>query len=120
MKKTNILICDDEIGVRESLKYILSEEYALAYASNGEEAVDYVKTHDPDLAILDIKMPKMNGLEALRQIKQAKPEIQVLMITGYESGDVAAQAIRLGASDYLTKPLDREKVLTQIRALLNG
>ena len=118
MKKAHILICDDESGVRESLKLILEEEYTLAYATNGEEAVEYVKKHDPDIAILDIKMPRMNGMEALRQVKKLKPKLKVLMITGYESSDVATQMINLGADDYLTKPFDSTKVTAQVRGLL--
>lgn len=119
MKKANILICDDEQGVRESFRIILGKEFDLSFATNGEEAVDYVKTHDPDLLILDVKMPKMTGLEALRAIKQLKPGVRVLMITGYESSDVANQAANLGADDYTTKPFDALKILSQIRTLLD-
>lgn len=118
MKKRNILICDDETGVRESLKLILDEEFSLNYAGNGREAVDFVKTHEPDLAILDVKMPSLNGLETLKALKELKPHLKVLMITGYESSDVAAQAAQLGANDYLTKPFDRDRVRTKVQALL--
>jgi len=120
MKKAQILICDDELGVRESLKLILGQEYAVAFVTNGAEAVAYMTAHDPDLALLDLKMPKMDGLEALQQIKVLKPRAKVVILTGYESSDVAAQAIRLGATDFLTKPLDRAKVLARVRALLNA
>ncbi len=119
MPKIQVLVCDDEEGVRESLKLILSGEYSLSFAVNGEEAVEYVKRHDPDLVIMDIKMPKMNGLEALSQIKKLKPQIRVMMITGYESDDVAAQAMRIGADDYLTKPFDRETVRVKLQKLQN-
>ncbi len=119
MKSNRILICDDEPGVRESLRLILEEEYSLAYAQNGMEAVEQVKAQNPDLAILDIKMPQMNGLEALQQIKQLKPRIRVLIITGYESSDVARQAANLGADDYLTKPFDKQKVRAVVQSLLN-
>ena len=118
MKKASILICDDETGVRESLKLILESEYNLSYVSHGKDAVEYVKKHTPDLAILDIKMPHLNGLEALRNIKRIKPRVRILMITGYESSDVATQAINLGADDYLTKPFDRERVRSKVEALL--
>ena len=118
MEKPLILICDNELGVRESLKLILEQDYALAFMENGEEAVHYVKAHDPDLMIMDVKMPKMSGLEALEEIKRLKPSIPVLMITGYESSDVAAQAVKLGAAAYVTKPFDRQKVLDHVRGLL--
>lgn len=120
MPKATILICDDEEGVRESLKHMLGEEYALSYAADGEEAVAFVKAHDPDLAILDVKMPKLNGIEALRRIKQAKPRVKILMITGYDSTDIAAQAINLGAADYLVKPFKQPEILAQIKAALDA
>ena len=119
MKKADILVCDDEAGVRESLGLILGKEYPLAYATNGEEAINYIKTNDPKLVILDVKMPKMGGLEALRQIKRIKPKIRVLMATGYESSDVAAQAVHLGADDYLVKPFDREQVHAKVHSFLH-
>ena len=118
MKKASILICDDESGVRESLKLILESEYNLSYVTHGKDAVEFVKKHNPDLAILDIKMPHLNGLDALRAIKRAKPRVRILMITGYESSDVATQAINLGADDYLTKPFDLKRVRSKVETLL--
>jgi len=120
MKKANVLVCDDEEGVRETLKHMLGGEYELSFAADGEEAVEHVKTHNPDMAIMDIKMPRLNGLEALRKIKELKPGIRVVIITGYESTDVATEAINLGADDYITKPFRQQKILTQIRALLDS
>ncbi len=118
MKKASIMICDDETGVRESLKLILEADYNLSYVTHGRDAVEYVKKHSPDLAILDIKMPHLNGLDALRSIKRVRPRVRILMITGYESSDVASQAINLGADDYLTKPFDRESVRSKVKTLL--
>ena len=120
MKKGNILVCDDEEGVRETLKHMLDGEYELSFASDGEAAVEHVKANDVGLAIMDIKMPKMNGLEALRRIKELKPGIRVVIITGYESTDVASEAINLGADDYITKPFRQQKILSQVRALLDS
>lgn len=119
MEKARILICDDEAGVRQSLQLILDRDYLLAFATNGQEAINHLKKHPTDLLISDIKMPRMSGLDALQRIKRARPRVRVLMISGYESSDVAAQAIHLGADDYLTKPFDREEVLAKIRALLS-
>ncbi len=120
MKKANVLVCDDEEGVRETLKHMLGTEYELSFAANGEEAVEHVKAHNPDMAIMDIKMPRLNGLEALRKIKELKPGIRVVIITGYESTDVATEAINLGADDYITKPFRQQKILSQVRALLDS
>lgn len=119
MPRATILICDDEEGVRESLKLILGETYKLTFATNGEEAVTAVRRQVPDLAILDVKMPKMNGLEALRQLRERAPTLKVVMISGYEARDVAAQALALGARDYLTKPFEAQVVQAKVRALLD-
>ncbi len=118
MKKAFILVCDDEPGIRESLRLILEQEYDLSFVGHGKEAVDYVRKHRPDLIIMDIKMPTLNGLEALRRIKRARPETRVLMITGYESSDVAVEATKFGADDYLTKPFERERVTEKVEHLL--
>ena len=120
MPTTTILICDDEEGVRESLKHMLGAAYTLAYAVDGAEAVAFVNAHDPAVVFLDVKMPKINGLEALRQIKAAKPHVKVVMITGYESTDIATEAINLGAADYLVKPFKQQAILAQIQALLGA
>lgn len=118
-QKPHILVCDDETGVRESLRLILDGPYRVSFVTNGEEAVEFVKTRDPAAVVMDIKMPKMNGLDALAQIKKLKPAVRVMMITGYESDDVAAQAMRLGADDYVTKPFERQKIQAKVQALLN-
>lgn len=118
MSKPRILICDDEKGVRESLRLILDKDYELSFAANGQEALDHLQGHEADLAILDIKMPRLNGLEALKELRRLRPALRILMITGYESGDIASEAIQLGADDYLTKPFEREKVRQKVRALL--
>lgn len=118
MPKATLLICDDEPGVRDSLKLILEADYHLAFAADGEEAILCAKSLKPDLAILDIKMPRMNGLECLKKLKQLEPKLKVLILTGYESGDVASEAVHLGAANYLTKPLERDKVLSAVQSLL--
>ena len=118
MTKANILICDDERGIREALKLILERDYHLFYARNGKEAALRVKTLKPDLLIMDIKMPFLNGLDALRVIRQIDQRVPILIITGYESSDVAVQAVNLGANDYLTKPFEREEVTAKVQALL--
>ena len=115
MAKKKILICDDEEGVRESLNLILENDYDVAFATNGDEALNYMKKIPVDLLILDIKMPKVNGLEVLRSIKHEKPDLNVIIATGYQSAEIAEETIKLGASDYITKPFDREIVLKTIK-----
>lgn len=118
MGKQRILICDDERGVRDSLKLILETEYHLIFATDGQEALEMIRKEPVDLAILDVKMPRLNGMETLRELKQLNPAPRVLMITGYESSDVAGEAIQAGADDYLTKPFERDTVREKVRALL--
>lgn len=117
MGTPEVLICDDEPGVREALKLILEREYTLSFVTNGEEALAALAQRTPAMAILDVKMPKMDGLEALRRISQQHPALKVLVISGYESAEIASQAIACGAADYLTKPFDRHTVLAKVRAL---
>ena len=118
MTKSHLLICDDDRGIRESYRLILEEEYQLTFANNGEEAIHLIREVNPDMVILDIKMPKKSGLEALVQIRRLKPKIGVLIVSGYESTDVAAEALELGADDYLTKPFDRHTVWDKVQSIL--
>jgi len=106
-----ILVCDDEEGIRESLKLILEKEHEVIFAETGDEAIDKIRSSSPDLVILDIKMPKKDGLETLKEIKRISPALKVIIATGYKSVETAQEAIKLGASDYIVKPFDREKIL---------
>lgn len=117
MSKPTVLICDDESGIRESFRLILERDCALTFVTNGEEALTALQQQTPSLVILDVKMPQMGGLDALREIARRHPSLPVLVVSGYESADVAAQAIALGAADYLTKPFDRHVVLDKVRSL---
>ena len=109
--KPTILICDDEEGIRESFKLILEDQYNLKFATNGPEALEMLKTLNPALMMLDIKMPKIHGLEVLKQIKQLKPKLPVIIVTGYQSVEMAQEALKLGAADYIPKPFDSKSIL---------
>ena len=108
--KKSILICDDEEGIRESLKLILEKDYDLTFAQNGDEAIQMMKDSPTDITILDIKMPKKDGLETLKELKKISPSSKVIIATGYKSVEIAQEAISLGAMDYIVKPFDREKI----------
>ena len=113
--RKQILVCDDEEGIRESLKLILEKEYDVIFAENGDEAVQKMKTSPTDLVILDIKMPRKDGLETLKRLKKINPSCKVIIATGYRSVDTAQEASRLGASDYILKPFDRAKILETVQ-----
>lgn len=104
--KPTLLIVDDEAGPRESLRIVFKDRYHCAVASSGLEGVEYAKNNRVDAAILDIKMPDISGVEVLRQLKEMDPDIECVMLTGYETVDSARAAIRYGAADYLNKPFD--------------
>lgn len=101
-----ILVVDDELGPREALRMILRDDYDVVTASNGNQALDYLDSSEFDLAILDIRMPDINGIELLAKVKQKAPETEVVMITAYASVDTATNALRNGALDYLIKPFE--------------
>ncbi len=107
-----ILICDDEEGIRESLKLILGDFYNLLLVTSGEQAL-YTLEHNKDIkvALLDIKMPKVNGLDVLAQIKSKFPCVKIIMVTGYSCVETAAEAARLGASGYIIKPFNSQEIL---------
>ena len=96
MQKKKILICDDEEGVRESLKLILEDDYDLSFATTGNEAIEKTKKELSDLVILDIKMPKMSGLETLKELKKISPNTKVIIASGYKSVEAANEAIKNG------------------------
>ncbi len=119
MENPKILICDDEEGVRESLRLILERDYELVFIGSGAEVLDRLKEdRDIKVVLLDIKIPKSNGLEILKQIKSFRPDTAVIMVTGYQSTEMAAEAIKLGALDYIIKPINSAAVLASIRKAL--
>ncbi|NBC05035.1 MAG: response regulator [Bacteroidetes bacterium] len=119
--KTTILITDDEQSIRNALKEILEfEDYATLEAENGEEALKKVKDERVDLVMLDIKMKGMDGIEVLEKLKQTKPEIPVIMISGHGTIKIAVEATKNGAFDFLEKPPDLNRLLTSVRNALKS
>ena len=112
-----ILIVDDEKGIRDSVRMILEAEgYETATAENGQKGIDHFRAGGIDVVLLDIKMPPgKDGLEVLAELQQIDREIPVVMISGHGTFDTAVEATRLGAFDYLPKPLDRDKLLVVLR-----
>ncbi len=118
MQKPHILIVDDELGPRESLRMILKDHFPLLFATNGKEAVEKAKTDSVGLVIMDMKMPVMDGMEALRRMKEHNPYLPVIMVTGYGTIDTAVEAMKVGAFDYVTKPFDSFALLEKVKKAL--
>ncbi|MGK2925011.1 MAG: sigma-54-dependent transcriptional regulator [Lysobacterales bacterium] len=106
--KGRILLVDDEEIVLRSCQRILGAEYEIDTARDGLAALALVNQNDYDLLVLDIKMPKMDGIEVLRRVKEARPDIDVIMVTGLHEIGTAVKAMKLGAQDYLPKPFEPE------------
>ena len=112
--RLKILIVDDEPSHRLMLFAHLKSDYDVTKVSDGFHAVEAVKKQLYDLVIMDIRMPRMDGLEALRQIKKISSEIVVFIMTAFQSVETAREALRQGASDYIVKPVDPEELLANI------
>lgn len=123
MSKTTILIADDQPLIRDGLAAILSMEdnYAVvAKTGDGIATLAQVQLHRPQLVLMDIHMPKLDGLEATRQIKLQFPEIKVLILSTFEDEDYIWEAIRHGASGFLVKGIETEKMLSAIQDCMGG
>ncbi len=115
-----ILIADDESTIRETLTNVLSEAgYKVVTASDGQQAVELLETTNIDVALLDIRMPKMDGLEVLTKMQERSLGTQVIIITAFGTVEGAVEAVKLGASDYVTKPFIFDDILIKISRLLN-
>ena len=117
--KSRVLLVDDEEDIRASLKMILDYEGLESIeASSGQEALEIVAAEEPDAVLLDIKMPRMDGLEVLAALREAHPGLPVVMISGHGTVATAVEATRLGAFDFMEKPLERDRVLLVLRNAL--
>lgn len=116
-----VLVVDDDIDLQSALSALLNHEgYEVIVAGTGKEALKTIRADSPDLVLLDVRLPKMNGIGVLEEIRKIDKQLIVIMLTGYGEIQDAVRAIKLGASDYITKPFDeRELVATIKNALLN-
>ncbi|MFN0149920.1 MAG: sigma-54-dependent transcriptional regulator [bacterium] len=113
---SRILVVDDETGIQTALSRILEyERYQVAVAGNAAEALDRVREGGVDLVLMDVKMPGMDGIEALEEMVRAVPDLPVVMISGHGTIQTAIEASKKGAYDFLEKPLDRDRILLTVR-----
>ena len=118
--KPTILVVDDEAEICELLQDFLTQEgYQVSTAKDGQEAISLGNQNRFDLALLDIKMPGMDGIEVFQELKKAKKDLEVIILTGHGTLRTAKEAMGLGAYDYLTKPFELRLVKDIIREALD-
>jgi DNA-binding NtrC family response regulator len=113
-QKGSILIVDDEVGPRESLRMILKPIYEIYTATNGDEALQVIQNESIDLVTLDLRMPGLSGIDVLREIKKIRADVEVIVITGYGTLTNAQEAIRYGAGDFISKPFNVADIIAII------
>ncbi|MFZ5798317.1 MAG: response regulator [Desulfobulbus sp.] len=116
-----IIALDDVYDAAILIKKILTKKgHTVHTFTEEEEAVDFVRNHPVDLAILDIKLKKMSGIEVLAQLKKIQPTMRAIMLTGYPTVETARDAISLGANEYCIKPIDKEELEDKVSRVLGG
>ncbi len=119
-KTPHILVTDDERAIRNTLKEILEfEDYKVSTAESGQAALDFIKKESIDLMLLDIKMQRMDGLETLKNLREGGHEFPVIMISGHGTIEIAVEATKIGAYDFLEKPPDLNRLLLTVRNALS-
>ncbi len=119
MAQRTILVADDDASIRSLLKQLLSDEgYSVVEATTGTEVVEKVKETNPDLVIMDVRMPELDGIEALSKLKVSSPKTSVLIMTAFGSSNNAIRAMELGAFDYITKPFELDKISHTVKRVI--
>ena len=118
--KGTVLLVDDSRMSRKMLKSLLEEEgySVIAEAGDGLEAIEAYKTHKPDLVTLDITMPNMDGIEALKELIAIDPDVTAVMITAAGQQNKLIQALKIGAKKFITKPFEKEEVINNINEVM--
>ncbi|MFO1489045.1 MAG: hybrid sensor histidine kinase/response regulator [Verrucomicrobiota bacterium] len=117
-RRYTLLIVDDEDGPRQSLRVIFKDEYNILMATNGPEAIEIAKQNKIHLALLDIRMTGMSGIEVLERLKYVDPDIEAIMMTAFETTETMRQALRLRACDYINKPFDLAALRSTVAAAM--
>jgi len=114
-----ILALDDVLDAAVLIKRILEKQgHQVAAFTEEEEALDHVRSNRVDLAILDIKLKRMSGVEVLEEIKKISPDTRAIMLTGYPTMETARESLRLGASEYCVKPIDKDELEEKVAEVL--
>lgn len=123
MKKTRLLIADDHSVVRGGIRLVLKsapEFRIVAEAEDGEQAVELARRHKPDVVIMDISMPKLNGIEATAMLKKQDPGVKVIILTVHEEEEYVYQILRAGASGYVLKSAGKKEIFDAIKSAMTG
>lgn len=115
-----VLIVDDEPAVRESLSLLLKSNFQVGTAENGEDALSCIDTFNPDIVLLDVLMPRLDGVETLKRLHSREDQVPVIMLTASNTVKTAVEAMKWGAIDYLNKPFDVEELTSLIVDTLGG
>lgn len=115
-----ILIIDDDINVSTMVRFVLEDKYDVAITTSALSAYKYISENRVDLILLDIKMPHINGIEALEEIKKICPEVIVIMMTAYDSNENRSKAKMLGAYGFIIKPFDVDDLRNYIGRVLSN
>lgn len=116
-----ILVLDDVLDAGNLIKRILERKgHTVIPFTEEEDAVSYVENKGADLAILDIKLKKMSGVEVLEELKKRDPDLKVIMLTGYPTIETARQSLNLGAAEYCVKPIDKDELEDKVAQVLGG
>ncbi len=114
-KLARVLVIDDERGPRESLRMVLKYDYEIFLAERVDAGIKLLREEEPDLVIMDIRMPEKSGIEGLQEIREINANVSIVMLTGYGDLETAQQAIRYGANDYLQKPFDTDEIQAVVK-----
>ena len=119
--KPTVLVIDDEEAIRTSLRRTLEyADYRVLTAGTGREGARLAQSENPDLVLLDIKMPRMDGWEVLAELRAKRPDLPVIMLSGHGKGETGVEAIRKGAADFVDKPFDTDLLLIRLKSALEN
>lgn len=117
-----ILLADDEGIVTDALQFIIEKNFGnecqIAVAKNGRQAIELTESFQPDIAFLDIQMPGINGLKAMKEIREQNSRIKIIVLTAYDNFEYAKDALHLGAEEYLLKPINKKVIVERLTALM--
>ena len=119
IKMNKILLCEDEPDIQRTLKKILKKRgYEVRTAKDGEEAINIAKKINPDAILLDIRMPKVDGLEVAREVRKCNTQVKIIFITAFQSPELCREAAKYNIFDYIVKPASAESILTIVNKAL--